>query len=102
MTGVYLWAGLFAAIPGILLTARYNSGSMEYALEYDYDAIAAVLVGGNSIIGGRGSLIRTLVGVLLIGAVQNLLLLHGFRQEWQLFIIGVVVLAVIMLQKAEH
>jgi ribose/xylose/arabinose/galactoside ABC-type transport system permease subunit len=102
ITGVYFWAGLFAAIPGVLLTSRYNYGSIEYAAGYDYDAIAAVLVGGTSILGGHGSLLRTLLGVLFIGVVQSLVLLHGLREEWQIFITGLVVLAVILLQKAEH
>lgn len=102
ISGVYFWAGLFAAVPGVLLTSRYNYGSIEYAAGYDYDAIAAVLVGGNSIMGGQGSLVRTLIGVLFIGVVQSLVLLHGLREEWQIFIIGVVVFTVILLRRAEH
>jgi ribose transport system permease protein len=102
IAATYLWAGLFAAVPGIMLAARYNAGNMEYGLEYDYDSIAAVLVGGNAISGGRGSVIRTFAGIVLIGVVQNLLLLNGFRQEWQIFIIGAVVLLVIMLQTLDR
>jgi ribose/xylose/arabinose/galactoside ABC-type transport system permease subunit len=98
LTGVYLWASLFSAVSGIMLATRYNSASMEYGINYDYDAIAAVLVGGTAMSGGRGSAWRTLAGVMVIGLVQMLLLLHGLRQEWQLLITGLIVLAMIMLQ----
>jgi ribose/xylose/arabinose/galactoside ABC-type transport system permease subunit len=98
LTGVYLWASLFSAVSGVMLAMRYNAASMEYGVNYDYDAIAAVLVGGTAMSGGRGSALRTLAGVMVIGLVQMLLLLHGLRQEWQLLITGLIVLAMIMLQ----
>jgi ribose/xylose/arabinose/galactoside ABC-type transport system permease subunit len=95
--GVYFWAGLFAAVAGLMLAVHYNRGSVEFGTGYDYSAIAAVLVGGTPLSGGQGSVLRTFVGVLIIGIVQVLLLLHGFRQEWQYLITGVIVLAVIVL-----
>jgi ribose/xylose/arabinose/galactoside ABC-type transport system permease subunit len=98
VAGAYVWAGLFAAVPGIMLAIRYGSANMEYGIGYDYDAIAAVLVGGTAIQGGQGSALRTFIGALVIAVVQVLLLLHGFRQEWQYLIAGVIVLAVIVLQ----
>ncbi|MGE0747842.1 MAG: ABC transporter permease [Rhodospirillales bacterium] len=101
VTGTYLWAGLFVAVPGILLAARYGSANMEYGLGYDYDAIAAVLVGGTPIHGGEGSVLRTLAGVAIIATVQVLVLLHGVRQEWQYLITGLIVLFVIMLHTVE-
>jgi ribose/xylose/arabinose/galactoside ABC-type transport system permease subunit len=101
VTGVYAWAGLFTAVPGIALAVRYGSANMEYGQGYDYDAIAAVLVGGTAIQGGQGSTLRTLAGILVIAIVQVILLLHGLRQEWQYLIAGLFVLGVIMLQTAE-
>lgn len=95
--GVYFWAGLFAAVAGMTLAAHYNRGSVEFGIGYDYSAIAAVLVGGTPLSGGEGSVWRTFGGILIIGIVQVLLLLHGFRQEWQYLITGVIVLAVIVL-----
>jgi ribose/xylose/arabinose/galactoside ABC-type transport system permease subunit len=102
VAGAYLWAGLFSAVSGVMLAMRYNSASMEYAVNYDYDAIAAVLVGGTAIGGGQGSALRTLAGVLVIGLVQMLLLLNGLRQEWQLLITGLIVLGMIMLHTASR
>jgi ribose/xylose/arabinose/galactoside ABC-type transport system permease subunit len=92
----YVWAGLFAAVTGILLASRYNQANMEFALRYDYDAIAAVLVGGTAIGGGNGSMLRTLAGVATVCAIQIVLLLHGFREEWRLFITGLIVTAVVI------
>jgi ribose/xylose/arabinose/galactoside ABC-type transport system permease subunit len=98
VTGAYLWAGLFVGLAGILLASRYGSASMNYGIGYEYDAMAAVLVGGTSIRGGEGSALRTLVGALFIAVIEALLLLWGFRQEWQYLIAGVIVLAVVALQ----
>jgi ribose/xylose/arabinose/galactoside ABC-type transport system permease subunit len=101
IAGTYLWAGIFVAVPGVMLAIRYNTANMEYGIGYDYDAIAAVLVGGTPIHGGEGSVWRTIVGVVLIAVVQVLVLLHGLRQEWQFLITGLIVLFVIMLHTAE-
>ncbi len=97
LTGAYLWAGLFTAVCGILLSLRYSQANMEYALHYDYDAIAAVLVGGTPIGGGDGSMIRTLIGVGAIAMIQDVLLLHGFEEEWRYLVTGLIVLLVIIL-----
>jgi ribose/xylose/arabinose/galactoside ABC-type transport system permease subunit len=57
-----------------------------------------VLVGGTAIKGGEGSITRTLIGAIVIAMVQVVLLLQGFRPEWQYLIAGVIVLAMVMLQ----
>jgi ribose/xylose/arabinose/galactoside ABC-type transport system permease subunit len=98
VSGVYLWAGLFAAFAGVLLAIRYDAASMTYGAGYEYDAVAAVLVGGTAIKGGEGSVTRTLIGAIVIAMVQVVLLLQGFRPEWQYLIAGVIVLAMVMLQ----
>ncbi len=96
VAGAYLWAGLFTGLAGIMLAIRYDGANMAYGTGYDYDAIAAVLVGGTLIKGGQGSVLRTLGGVVVIAIVQAMLLLQGFRQEWQYLISGLIVLAVII------
>ena len=100
--GVYVWAGLFAAVTGILLASRFNQANMEFALHYDYDAIAAVLVGGTAIQGGNGSMLRTFAGVAAVSTVQVVLLLHGFREEWRLFITGLIVIVVVILYSSRQ
>jgi ribose/xylose/arabinose/galactoside ABC-type transport system permease subunit len=98
ITGAYLWAGFFTSLAGIMLAIRYDAANMDYGVGYDYDAIAAVLVGGTAIGGGQGSALRTLAGAMVIAAVQVMLLLKGLRQEWQYLAAGLIVLAVIILQ----
>ena len=73
---------------GVLLAARYGSGDMELGAGYDYTAIAAVLVGGTSIQGGSGSVVRTLIGVTVIAIIEVVLLLRGFSQQLQYLITG--------------
>jgi ribose/xylose/arabinose/galactoside ABC-type transport system permease subunit len=97
VTVAYLIAGACSAVSGVLLAARYGSGDMELGTGYDYTAIAAVLVGGTSIQGGSGSVVRTLVGVTVIATIEVVLLLRGFSQQLQYLITGVIVLAVVML-----
>jgi ribose/xylose/arabinose/galactoside ABC-type transport system permease subunit len=98
VTGAYVWAGFFTSLSGIMLAIRYDSANMDYGVAYDYDAIAAVLVGGTAIGGGEGSALRTFAGGMVIAAVQVMLLLRGLRQEWQYLAAGLIVLAVIILQ----
>jgi ribose/xylose/arabinose/galactoside ABC-type transport system permease subunit len=98
ITGAYLWAGLFTAPAGIMLAIRYDAASMNYGMGYEYEAIAAVLVGGTVIKGGEGSVLRTLAGAIIIGVIQVVLVLQGLRTEWQYLIAGLIVLGVIALQ----
>jgi ribose/xylose/arabinose/galactoside ABC-type transport system permease subunit len=97
VTGAYVIAGGCSAVSGVLLAARYGSGDMELGSGYDYTAIAAVLVGGTSIQGGSGSVLRTLIGVTVIATIEVVLLLRGFSQQLQYLITGIIVLLVIML-----
>ena len=98
----YAFTGLFTALAGVLLAAHYQMADMQYGTGYDYQAIAAVLVGGTPIAGGQGSVVRTLIGVLVVAVVQSILLLQGWRPEWQYLITGVIVLAVIILHMNLH
>ncbi|MGD0023014.1 MAG: ABC transporter permease [Xanthobacteraceae bacterium] len=98
ISGAYLWAGMFSALAGIMLAIRYDSASMDFGVGYEYEAIAAVLVGGTVVKGGEGSVVRTLAGALIIAIIQVVLLLKGLRQEWQYLLAGLLVLAVVVLQ----
>lgn len=98
VAGCYAMAGLFTGLSGVLIAARFGSGSMEFGAGYDYSAISAVLVGGTAIGGGQGSVLRTMVGVVVIAVLQSLLLLHGFEAQYQHLLIGLIVLGVILLR----
>ena len=98
VTAAYALAGFCAASSGILLAARYGSGDMDLGAGFDYRAIAAVLVGGTAIQGGAGSVLRSLLGMVVIAVIEIVLRLQGFSENLQYLVTGLVVLAVIMLQ----
>ena len=77
ITGAYLWAGLFTSPAGIMLAVRYDAANMNYGIGYEYDAIAAVLVGGTVDRRRQGSVLRTFAGAIVIGVIQVMLLLRG-------------------------
>ncbi|QFT34080.1 Ribose transport system permease protein RbsC [Labrenzia sp. THAF82] len=92
---IYLYAlmGLCAAIAGILLTGRLNAIQSTAAVGFTLHTIAAVVVGGTVLFGGRGTMFGTLVGVLLLSMVTNSLVLLRFQFFWQLVAAGVIIIA---------
>jgi len=95
---VIAWAvfGVCIALTGIFLAAFNTSANSELGGTLSLDAIAAVLVGGTAISGGRGSALRTLGGAVLISAISDLLLLRGFATGIQLLVKGLLVLLVVI------
>jgi ribose/xylose/arabinose/galactoside ABC-type transport system permease subunit len=98
VTGV-AWAffGLCLAITGVFLAAFNTSATTNLAGTLTLDAIAAVLVGGTAITGGKGSPLRTLGGAVLISIIADVLLLRGYSTGVQILVKGVLVLAVVVL-----
>lgn len=91
----FIFAGLSAAIGGVLLTAWLNSGSPNYGAELGLQSIAAAVIGGVSLTGGVGSMASTLVGAFTVAVVQNGLNLNAVPASWQEITLGlVIVLAV--------
>lgn len=93
---IYLISGILAGLGGILLMSLTNSASALSGDGYEFDAIAAVVVGGTPFEGGKGSLVGTVIGVLLLEAVKSGLQLIGLSTYWQQTFIGVFILAVIV------
>jgi simple sugar transport system permease protein/ribose transport system permease protein len=96
-TGAFAAAGVTGAVAGVLLGAFNQSGTLTTTGTLTYDAIAAVLVGGTAVTGGRGSVLRSAVGALLIAAISDLLLLRGYSTPVQVFALGLIVGAVVIL-----
>jgi ribose transport system permease protein len=93
---IYTLSGLFAAIAGILLTARLASAQPQAGVGFELDAIAAVVIGGASLSGGVGSVTGTIVGAFILGVLRNGLNLLNVSAFWQQVVIGaVIVLAVL-------
>jgi ribose transport system permease protein len=89
---IYAFAGLFTGIAGVLISARLGSAQPATGLGYELEAIAAVIVGGTSLSGGKGTIIGTLIGALIISVINNGLQLMSIPQEWQDVILGCVIL----------
>ena len=96
---VYTLAGLLAGLAGLLVTARLDSAQPNAGVSYELDSIAAVVIGGTSLSGGRGSIWGTIVGALIIGVLNNGLVLLGVSPFWQQVIKGCVILAAVILDK---
>ncbi len=93
---VYAISGLMAALAGIVLTARLQSAQPTAGTSYELDAIAAVVVGGTSLMGGRGSLFGTLIGALIIGVLNNALNLLDVSSYYQMIAKGAVILLAVL------
>ncbi|MEG0913154.1 MAG: ABC transporter permease [Oscillospiraceae bacterium] len=89
---VHCISGFMAGIAGIILSARMYSGQPAVAQGYELDAVAASVLGGISLTGGSGSVISAMIGVLIIGVLQNGLALMNVNSFWQLIAKGVVIL----------
>nr|WP_218889799.1 ABC transporter permease [Saccharopolyspora hordei] len=92
-------AGFCAALAGIVHAGQLNAGSPNDGIAYELDGIAAVVVGGTSLAGGRGSVIGTIAGALLLGILNNILSLNSVNTDLQLLIKGLVIVAAAALQR---
>ena len=91
----FILCGLTAALAGIIITARTGSTVGTAGVGYDFDSIIASVLGGTSLFGGRGGALRTVVGVLVLGVLNNLLILLSVPIDSQQIAKGLVFLAVV-------
>jgi len=96
---VYTLGGGLAAVAGLLLTARLDSATPSAGIGYELDSIAAVVIGGTSLSGGKGSVLGTVLGCLIIGMLNNGLVLLEVSPFWQQVIKGFVILAAVALDR---
>jgi ribose transport system permease protein len=100
LTSVYVACGALAAASGLILASRMNSGQPNAGQMYELDVIAAVVVGGASLSGGRGSVFGTCVGSLIIGVLRNGLNLLNVGSYIQQILVGIVILLAVMLDRS--
>lgn len=89
--GVYVVSGLLAGLAGVVLAMRLDSVQPSAGVSYELDTIAAVVIGGTSLNGGKGGILGTIIGVLIIGVLRNGLNLLGVSPFTQAVVIGVVI-----------
>lgn len=99
---VYAYAGLLTAVASLIMTARMNAAHPTIAVGLEFDAIAAVILGGTSFEKGRGSLVGTLLGVLAVCVLRNGLNLVGVPAEWQVATVGLVIIGAVALDARRH
>lgn len=96
---VYALTGALAALAALILTSRLNSAQPTAGNMFELDAIAAVVLGGTSLTGGRGWIVGTLVGALIIGVLNNGLNLIGVSSFFQQVVKGAVILVAVLLDR---
>lgn len=98
----FVVAGAAFAMAGIVMTSRMLSGQPSSAVGMELDAIAATVIGGTSLSGGRGSIWGTLVGALIMGTISNGLDLLGVSSYWQMIAQGLIIVAAVLLDRIKE
>lgn len=96
---VYTMAGLLSAVAALIVTARLDSAQPNAGSGYELDSIAAVVIGGTSLNGGKGSIWGTVIGALIIGVLNNGLVLLNVSPFWQQVIKGLVILLAVIMDR---
>ncbi|MDR7126120.1 ABC transporter permease [Pseudotabrizicola sp. 4114] len=92
---IYALAGSICGIAGLIIASRLNSAQPALGLGYELDAIAAVVIGGTSLAGGRGSILGTMIGALIMAVLLNGLRVMSVAQEWQTVVTGGIIIAAV-------
>jgi ribose transport system permease protein len=96
---VYTIGAALAAIGGVIVTSRLDSAQPNAGISYELDAIAAVVIGGTSLSGGKGSILGTVMGAVIIGVLNNGLVLLNVSPFWQQVVKGGVILLAVVIDK---
>jgi len=96
---IYSISGMMASISGLIITSRLSSAQPTAGASYEMDAIAAVVLGGTSLSGGKGRILGTLIAALIIGVLNNGLNIIGVSAFWQQVVKGVVILIAVLIDR---
>jgi ribose transport system permease protein len=95
----FMLSGFFAAMAGIVHAAQLNQGSPNEAVGYELNAIAAVVIGGTSLMGGKGTIVGAIAGAFILGILNNMLSLNNVESNTQLVVKGLLVVGAVALQQ---
>lgn len=99
---VYVISGALAAIAGVLVTSRSGVGSASVGSGQELDVIAAVVIGGASLMGGRGGIVHTLIGVMILGIIANIMNLAGVPGYHQQVYLGIIIVVAVVIQNGSQ
>jgi ribose transport system permease protein len=101
-TMVYVLSGLSAAVAGMFLASRMGVGDPLVGQRYDLDSITAVLIGGTTFAGGRGGVVGTVIGVLIMALLSNVLNLMNINSYWQWIIKGIIIVGALAVYRSRR
>jgi ribose transport system permease protein len=96
---LYVLSGLAAGVAGVMILARTTAGTSTHGQLYELDAIAAVVVGGTLLVGGRGTIIGTVLGVLIFSTLSNVFTQNNLNISVQAVVKGIIIVVAVMLQQ---
>jgi ribose transport system permease protein len=96
---IYALSGLSCGIAALMVTAQANAGSSDHGNLYELQAIAAVIIGGTALAGGRGTIVGSVLGVLVFTQITNLFIVNNLPIEYQLIAQGVIIVAAVLIQQ---
>jgi len=102
LVAAYALSGFFSAVAGICQAAQETQGDPETGMGYELDAIAMVVIGGTSLMGGRGSVTLTFIGVLTIGYLQKILSLNAAPEATRLMLTGAIIVTAVLFQRGRR
>lgn len=99
---IYSFSGIFTGFAGVVIAARLDSAQPQIGMGYELQAIAAVIIGGTSLLGGRGSIAGTVIGALIMAVLINGLRIMSIQTEWQTVVVGLVILFAVYADNLRH
>lgn len=91
----YAISGMICGVAGLLVSSRLNSAQPALGLGYELDAIAATVIGGTSLSGGRGTIMGTIIGAFIMSVLTNGLRVMGVQEEWKIVVTGIIIIAAV-------
>lgn len=101
-TAAYVICGALAGLAGLFNASQTGMGDPSAGLYLELDAIAAVVIGGTALTGGRGGMLLTLLGVLIIGYIDTLLSINNVQEPWRLMSKGMIIVGAVLIQQRRH